>query len=112
MTSLTAKDFVTVAQLRAELAGLLAGLDHDAPLYVTQRGQARAVLLHVDGYRALVEQLEYLYDALEALLARERRERGEETLRPLAHVIRERAAPEPRPPKTRTARRAHGRISR
>lgn len=86
-----AAEFVTVARLRAEMATILARLDRDAPLYVTQRGQARAVLLDVDAYRALVEQLEHLDDAVEALLARERRERGE-PVRPLADVIRGRSA--------------------
>jgi prevent-host-death family protein len=107
-----ASEFVTVARLRAEMAGLFARLDRDGPLYVTQRGQARAVLMDVDRYRLLIEQLEYLDDALEALLARERRERGEETARPLADVIRERHSPPTGRPKTATARRAHARISR
>lgn len=100
-------EFVTVAKLRAELAGLLARLDNDAPIYVTQRGQARAVLLDVDRYRELMAQLEYLDDSLEAALARERRRAGEPT-QPLEEVVRElsgRARKKPGP-------RVRGRVSR
>ena len=108
-----ASEFMTVARLRAEMADVLARLGHDGPLYLTQRGKPRAVLLDVDEYRALIEQLEHLDDSLEALLARERRERGEETSRPLAEVIRKRraAAPE-RPAKQKAIHRAHARLSR
>jgi prevent-host-death family protein len=108
-----AAEFITVARLRAEMADVLERLGHDGPLYLTQRGKPRAVLLDIDEYRALIEQLEHLDDSLEALLARERRERGEETSRPLVDVIRERraAAPE-KPAKKKAARRAHARVSR
>jgi prevent-host-death family protein len=108
-----ASEFMTVARLRAEMADVLARLGHDGPLYLTQRGKPRAVLLDIDEYRALIEQLEYLDDSLEALMARERRERGEETSRPLAEVIRKRrpAAPK-RPAKQKAAHRAHARVSR
>src|SRR5881628_3874264 len=103
-----ANDFITVARLRAEMADVLARLGHDGPLYLTQRGKPRAVLLDIDEYRALIEQLEHLDDSLEALLARERRERGEETSRPLAEAISERRAAAPvRPPKKRAGQRAH-----
>jgi len=105
-----AHEFVTVARLRAELAKVLARLERDGPLYVTQRGQARAVLVDIGGYRMLTEQLEYLDDALEAALARERRARGE-TARPLADVIRDRRNPGTRRPRKATAR-AHARVSR
>ncbi len=108
-----ANEFMTVARLRAEMADVLARLGHDGPLYLTQRGKPRAVLLDIDEYRTLVEQLEHLDDSLGALVARERRERGEETSRPLADVIRERhtAAPK-RPAKKKASRRAHVRVSR
>jgi len=108
-----ANEFMTVARLRAHMAEVLERLGHDGPLYLTQRGKPRAVLLDIDEYRALVEQLEHLDDSLEALLARERRERGEETSRPLAEVISERraAAPE-KPAKKKAAHRAHARVSR
>ncbi len=108
-----ANEFMTVARLRAEMADVLARLGHDGPLYLTQRGKPRAVLLDIDEYRSLIEQLEHLDDSLEALLARERRERGEETSRPLADVISERRAAAPRrPPNRKTAHRAHARVPR
>ena len=104
---------MTVARLRAELAQVLARLGERGPLYLTQRGAPRAVLLDVDAYRALLEQLEHLDDSLEAVLARERREHGEETTRSIAEVIRDRrVAPAKRPPRKRQARRAHARVSR
>lgn len=86
-----ADEFVTVAKLRAEMARILARLGHGrgGPVYLTQRGRPRAVLLDVDEYRALIEQLEYLDDSIEALLAHQRIERGEETTRPFDEVIRE-----------------------
>ena len=108
-----ANEFMTVARLRAEMADVLARLGHDGPLYLTQRGKPRAVLLDIDEYRVLTEQLEHLDDSLEALLARERRERGEETTRPLADVISERrAAATKRPAKKKAAQPTHARISR
>ena len=106
-------DFVTVARLRAEMADVLARLGRDrGPLYLTQRGRPRAVLLDVDEYRALVEQLEHLDDSVEALLARERRERGDETARPLADVIRVRKVGPQSSTKKAIARRARARVSR
>lgn len=108
-----ASEFVTVARLRAEMADVLSQLGRDrGPLYLTQRGRPRAVLLDVDEYRALVEQLEHLDDSVEALLARERRERDEETARPLAYVIRDRKIALRRTPQKATARRARARVSR
>jgi len=72
-------DLVNVAQLRARLAQVLDQLQDARPeIYVTQRGEARAVLLSAERYRSLLEQLEYLDDSLEALRARERRESGVE----------------------------------
>lgn len=80
---------VTVAQLRGQLAKILAELrKKGGPLYVTQRGHARAVLLGSEEYRALMEQLEYLDDSLEVLRARERRASGKERSRPLGAVKR------------------------
>jgi prevent-host-death family protein len=104
---------MTVAHLRAEMADVLARLGQDGPLYLTQRGKPRAVLLDIDEYRVLIEQLEHLDDSLEALVARERRERGEETSRPLADVIRDHRAAAAEPPAKRKAtQRAHARVSR
>jgi len=77
------------------MADVLARLGHEGPLYLTQRGKPRAVLLDIDEYRMLIEQLEHLDDSLEAFLARERRERGEETSRPLVDVLRARRAVAP-----------------
>ncbi len=108
-----AVEFVTVARLRAEMAKVLAKLRKDrGPLYLTQRGEPRAVLLAVDEYRALIEQLEYLDDSIEALLGRERREAGER-VRPLVDVIRERRRGRARtaPPKRRS-RPTRARVSR
>ena len=108
-----ANEFMTVARLRSEMADVLARLGHDGPLYLTQRGTLRAVLLDIDEYRTLVEQLEHLDDSLAAIVARERRERGEERSRPLADVIRERHAAAPKgPAKKKAARRAHAHVSR
>ncbi|MHB8631912.1 MAG: type II toxin-antitoxin system Phd/YefM family antitoxin [Candidatus Limnocylindria bacterium] len=84
-----AVQMVTVADLRARMAELLERLQQArAPLYVTQRGQARAVLLAVEDYDALLDQLEYLDDSLEALRAKERRENGRERTEPLETVMR------------------------
>ncbi|HEV2249407.1 MAG TPA: type II toxin-antitoxin system Phd/YefM family antitoxin [Candidatus Limnocylindria bacterium] len=81
---------VSVADLRARLAELIEQLRTDrSPLYVTQRGQARAVLLAVEDYDGLLDQLEYLDDSLEALRAKERRESGRERSEPLDAVMRQ-----------------------
>lgn len=56
---------LSVADLRARLAEVLEKLSTSAgPVYLTQRGQARAVLLAVDEYERLTDQLEYLEDSL------------------------------------------------
>ncbi len=106
-------EFVTVARLRAEMAKILAKLRKDhGPLYLTQRGEPRAVLLAIDEYGALIEQLEYLDDSIEASLARERREGGERA-RPLEDVIRERRQGRVRTaPRRSRARPARARVSR
>lgn len=79
-TARVAVDMMAVAELRAQLSKVLEELQRRSqPLYITQRGQARAVLLAVAEYDALLEQLEYLDDSLEAFLAKERRARGEPT---------------------------------
>lgn len=77
---------ITVADLRARIADVLTTLE--GPLYVTQRGEPRAVLLSADDYHALTEQLEYLYDSLEGALGHVRLLEGE-TTRPLEDVLRE-----------------------
>ena len=81
---------VTVAQLRAKLAKILAELrKRGGPLYVMQRGEACAVLLDADEYRALKGQLEYLDASLEVLKARVRRARPGRSARPWSEVKRE-----------------------
>lgn len=73
-------DVVSVAELRAQLSAVLEKLrDAHRPVYVTQRGRPRAVLVSVGDYDALVEQVEYLEDSLEAIAGRERRRAGERT---------------------------------
>ncbi len=84
-----ALQMVTVADLRGRLAELLEKVQQArGPLYVTQRGQARAVLLAVEEYDALLDQLEYLDDSLEAHRSKERRESGRERTEPLETVMR------------------------
>lgn len=85
-----ADEFVTVAELRAEMAKILARLAKaHGHVYLTQRGQPRAVLIDIEQYQALVDQLEYLDDSLEVLLARDREARGDEATRPYEEVIAE-----------------------
>jgi prevent-host-death family protein len=84
-----AVDLLSVAELRAKLAEVIASLRRARrPIYITQRGQARAVLMDVDEYRSLIDQLEFFDDSLEALLAKERREGGKEKTEPLEVVLR------------------------
>lgn len=104
-----ATEFVTVARLRAEMASVLARLGERGPLYLTQRGRPRAVLLDVDEYRALIDQIEFLDDSLEALHSKDQRRSGRESTRPLAAIVRERGGASVnrvRPLRART-RRAH-----
>jgi prevent-host-death family protein len=56
-------------QLRDELAGVLARLKDLPEIVVTQRGEARAVLIDLDRYNALLERLEYMEDSIDALTA-------------------------------------------
>lgn len=108
-----ADEFVTVARLRAEMATILAGLGRDrGPVYLTQRGQPRAVLLDIGEYRGLIEQLEHLDDSIEALLARERRDRGQETTRALVAVIGDRRREVSTRQKKQAARPSRARVSR
>lgn len=106
-----ADQFITVAQLRAEMATILARLGKaHGHVYLTQRGQPRAVLVDIKEYEGLIEQLEYLDDSIEVLLARERRARGEQA-RPLEDVIRDRMQREARRVKPAPRRRARARVS-
>ncbi len=65
--------------------------EKSSPLYVTQRGEARAVLLGAEAYRGLIGQLEYLDDSLAALQAKERRENAHERIRRWEDVKRARS---------------------
>ncbi len=110
---LMAEDLVTVARLRAELATLLSRLDRDGAVYVTQRGQARAVLLDVERYRELLAQIEYLDDSLEGALGQLALLRGERA-RPLEEVVAELSAESPRAvtPRKKRPMPARARVSR
>ena len=105
-------EFIAVAQLRAEMATIIARLGKArGHIYLTQRGQPRAVLVDIKEFEALIEQLEYLDDSIEVLLARERRTRGERA-RPLEDVVRDRMVRETRRVKPAPKRRARDRVSR
>ena len=83
-------EVVTVAQLRAQPEGSWPSCGREAcRFYVTQRGEARAVPLRTDKYRAMMEQLGYLDDSLEVLKGRERRASGKERTPTLGAVKRE-----------------------
>lgn len=71
-------EMVSVAELRAELSSVLEKLQKaHRPVYVTQRGRPRAVLVSLDEYNALIERLEYLDDSIEGMLGEQRRLAGE-----------------------------------
>ena len=54
---------VNVSELKANLAALMAALDaQGVPVYVTQHGKPRAVLVKYDEYEALLERLDDLED--------------------------------------------------
>ncbi|MBI4233237.1 MAG: type II toxin-antitoxin system Phd/YefM family antitoxin, partial [Chloroflexi bacterium] len=60
-----ATKIVTVSELKANLASVMAQLAADAaPIYVTQHGKPNAVLVNYKEYEALREKLEDLEDAL------------------------------------------------
>ena len=60
-----ATKIVTVSELKANLASVIAQLAADAvPIYVTQHGKPNAVLMNYEEYEALQEKLEDLEDAL------------------------------------------------
>lgn len=56
---------VTVSELKTRLGALMAELDaQGVPLYVTQHGKPKAVLVPYDEYEALLKKLEDLEDLL------------------------------------------------
>jgi prevent-host-death family protein len=60
-----ATKIVTVSELKANLASVMAQLATDAtPIYVTQHGKPNAVMMNYKEYETLREKLEDLEDAL------------------------------------------------
>ena len=60
-----ATKIVTVSELKATMASVMAQLAADAtPIYVTQHGKPHAVLMSYKEHEALRERLEDLEDAL------------------------------------------------
>ena len=56
---------VNVSQLKTNLAGLMSRLEADGvPLYVTQHGKPKAVLVKYEDYEGLLEQVDDLEDTL------------------------------------------------
>lgn len=58
---------VGTRQLREQLAGVIGELRDTEEIVVTQRGQARAVLVDIERYNQLLERLEFLEDSIDAL---------------------------------------------
>ena len=60
-----ATEIVTVSELKAKLASIVAQLEAEGvPVYVTQHGKPKAVLVQYQEYEALLEKLEDLEDTL------------------------------------------------
>jgi PHD/YefM family antitoxin component YafN of YafNO toxin-antitoxin module len=76
-----------VSEVRKELNALLSKLTR--PLFVTQHGHVRGVLLGIDRYNALVEELEDARDDRDAELARAVAEARTAGTVPLADLLRE-----------------------
>ena len=56
---------VNVSELKANLAALMAALDaQGVPVYVTQHGKPRAVLVKYEEYEELLERLDDLEDVV------------------------------------------------
>ncbi len=62
-----AVNVIGTRQLRDELASVLDRLSELEEVVVTQRGEAKAVLVGLERYNDLVDRLEYLEDTLDAL---------------------------------------------
>jgi len=55
----------TVSELKANLASIVAQLEADStPLYITQHGKPKAVLVKYEEYEALIQKADDLEDAL------------------------------------------------
>ncbi len=75
---------VPISDLRRNTARLLQSADEsDEPVYVTQHGRPKAVLLSYPAYERLMAQLEDLADLASI------RERADEPARPFAEFLRE-----------------------
>ena len=60
-----ATKIVTVSELKTHLASVVAQLETaSVPIYVTQHGKPKAVLVQYDEYEALLEKLDDLEDIL------------------------------------------------
>lgn len=100
-----AVEVVSVADLRAQLSTVLERLQNaHQPVYVTQRGQPRAVLVSYDEYNALIEQIEWLDDSLEGIAGEQRRLAGEKT-RSLQAYLTERKRKRGRVPRRTATKR-------
>ena len=56
---------LTISELKTKLAGVVAHLDAGGvPVYVTQHGKPKAVVVRYEEYEALLEKLDDLEDAL------------------------------------------------
>lgn len=76
-----------VSEVRKELNALLSKLTR--PLFVTQHGHVRGVLLGIDRYNALVEELEDARDDRDTQLAKAVAEARTAGTVPLADLLRE-----------------------
>ncbi len=60
-----ATKIITVSDLKTSLATVIANLEaHGVPVYVTQHGKPKVVLVSYPEYEALMEKLENLEDIL------------------------------------------------
>ena len=63
------REVIPISELRKRQASVLAALEK-GPAILTQHGKGAAVLLSLDAYTRLLEELEDLYDAMDAFEAR------------------------------------------
>ena len=75
----TIPEVVPISELRIRQAEILEKLP-DGPVVLARRGHATAVLVSLEKWNALMERLEDLEDALDALEIRARIASGEESL--------------------------------
>lgn len=58
---------IGVRELRSQLAGVIGELSDVDEVIVTQRGEAKAVIVDLDRYNELLDRLEYLEDSIDAI---------------------------------------------